>query len=123
VIPASHADEDFCYLSTTGRVTGRVHTIEIWFAADGDRLFLLAGAGDRSDWVRNVRADRHVRVRISDRVWDGSAYVVTDFAERETAAALVFAKYQPRHGGDLKNWRATSMPVAVRLDQPTLSTP
>ncbi len=26
------ADEDFCYLTTTGRISGRAHTIEIWFA-------------------------------------------------------------------------------------------
>ena len=26
------ADEDFCYLTTTGRVTGRPHEIEIWFS-------------------------------------------------------------------------------------------
>jgi hypothetical protein len=26
--------EAFCYLTTTGRRTGRAHTIEIWFALD-----------------------------------------------------------------------------------------
>jgi deazaflavin-dependent oxidoreductase (nitroreductase family) len=116
VIPASYADEDFCYLSTTGRVTGRIHTIEIWFAADGERLYLLAGAGERSDWIRNLRADPHVGVRIADRLWDGSADVVTDAAEREAAAALVFDKYQPRYGGDLTSWQASSLLVAVSLD-------
>jgi hypothetical protein len=27
--------EPFCYLTTVGRVSGRPHTIEIWFALDG----------------------------------------------------------------------------------------
>ena len=115
VLSTCFADEDFCYLSTTGRVTSRVHTIEIWFAADGDTLYLLAGGGEQSDWVRNLRADPHVGVRIRDRHWDGSARVVTDAAEREAAATLVFAKYQPRYGGDLANWRAQALPVAVAL--------
>ena len=41
-------DEDFCYLTTRGRVTGRPHEIEIWFAVDGDTVYLLSGGGDRS---------------------------------------------------------------------------
>ena len=49
------AEDDFCYLTTRGRVTGEPHEIEIWFAIHGDTLYLLAGAGDRSDWVRNLR--------------------------------------------------------------------
>jgi hypothetical protein len=47
---SASADENFCYLVTTGRVTARPHEIEIWFAADGDTLYLLAGAGTLSGW-------------------------------------------------------------------------
>lgn len=32
---ASLASEAFCYLATTGWISGRPHTIEIWFALDG----------------------------------------------------------------------------------------
>ena len=60
---SANAEDDYCYLTTTGRVTGEPHEIEIWFAADGDTLFMLAGAGDRSDWVRNLRAQPAVTVR------------------------------------------------------------
>ena len=28
------AGETYCYLTTTGRVTGKPHTIEIWFALE-----------------------------------------------------------------------------------------
>jgi hypothetical protein len=38
VDPQQFTDDDFCYLTTTGRVTGRSQTIEIWFALDGDTL-------------------------------------------------------------------------------------
>ena len=31
---AAHVDDDFCYLTTRGRVTGAPHEIEIWFALD-----------------------------------------------------------------------------------------
>ena len=43
------AGEDFCYLTTTGRVTGRPHEIEIWFALDGATLYMLSGGRGRSD--------------------------------------------------------------------------
>src|ERR1051325_2737939 len=41
------APPDSCYLTTTGRTSGNPHTIEIWFALHGDRVYLLAGGGDQ----------------------------------------------------------------------------
>jgi deazaflavin-dependent oxidoreductase (nitroreductase family) len=118
VLPGHLGDDDFCSLSTTGRTTGRVHTIEIWFAADGGTIYLLSGGGERSDWVRNLVADPHVRVRIRDHEWPGSARVVTEPAERKAAAELVFSKYQPRYAGDLTTWRERALPVAIVLSAP-----
>jgi hypothetical protein len=48
------AGEPYCYLTTTGRVSGRPHQIEIWFAIDGGTLYMLSGGGERSDWVKNL---------------------------------------------------------------------
>ena len=62
----SASDDDFCYLSTTGRVTGRTHTIEIWFAVRDSTLYFLAGGGERSDWVRNLQVNPTVTVRLRD---------------------------------------------------------
>jgi len=115
MLPPEFATESFCYLTTRGRVSGRDHTIEIWFAADGPTLFMLSGGGLRSDWVRNLQAQPCVAVRIRDHVWPGMARVVTDPTEHDAAAGLVFAKYQPDYGGDLTAWRAAAMPVAVLL--------
>src|SRR5215208_1099137 len=62
--------EDFCYLTTTGRLTGRPHEIEIWFALVPERraLYMLSGGGDRSDWVKNLRRYPDVEVRIGGSV-------------------------------------------------------
>ena len=113
---AEAGGDDFCYLTTTGRVSGRPHEIEIWFALDpasGTTLFLLAGAGDASDWVRNLRADPAVTVRVRDLTYAAHARVVTDAAEDERARALVFDKYQPRNAGELVSWRARALAVAL----------
>jgi nitroimidazol reductase NimA-like FMN-containing flavoprotein (pyridoxamine 5'-phosphate oxidase superfamily) len=52
---SSLASEDYCYLTTTGRVTGHPHEIEIWFGMDGDTIYLLSGGGEKSDWVKMAR--------------------------------------------------------------------
>jgi deazaflavin-dependent oxidoreductase (nitroreductase family) len=113
--PAQLDDEAFCYLTTRGRVTGRPHVIEIWFAHDGSTLFLLAGGGMRSDWVRNVRVTPDVTVRVGETTYAASARVVTEAAEDRRARDLVFAKYQQRYGGDLRGWREHALPVALDL--------
>ena len=113
---AAHADDDYCYLTPRGRVTGEPHEIEIWFAVDGLTLYLLAGGGTDSDWVRNLRADPAVTVRVGDTTYAASARVIdpaTD--EDERARALVYDKFAPRGHGDLVEWRARALPVALDL--------
>ena len=112
--------DDYCYLTTRGRVTGNDHEIEIWYVrevVDGrDRVFMLAGAGDASDWVRNLQTDPAVRVRIDDMTHAGHARVVTDTDEDRHARTVVFEKYQPRNAGELTTWRERALPVAIDLD-------
>jgi deazaflavin-dependent oxidoreductase (nitroreductase family) len=108
-------DDDFGYLTTRGRRTGEPHEIEIWFAADGDTIYLLAGARDRSDWVRNLQAEPAVTFRIRDISSPGTARIVAaSDPEDRHARTLVFDKYQPRNGG-LQGWRESSLPVAIDL--------
>ncbi len=109
------AADDYCYLTTRGRVTGNDHEIEIWYVQDGTSLYFLAGAGERSDWVRNLQVDPAVRVRIGDMTHDGRGRVVTDPDEDRHARTVVFEKYQPRNRGELVTWRERALPVAVDL--------
>jgi deazaflavin-dependent oxidoreductase (nitroreductase family) len=114
------ASAAFCYLTTTGRVSGRPHTIEIWFARRGETLYLLSGGGDRADWVRNLRRHPAVVVRIGRRQAEalpGRARVLDPGSpEDELARDLLVEKYQRGYGGDLSGWRRSSLPVAVDLE-------
>jgi deazaflavin-dependent oxidoreductase (nitroreductase family) len=114
------AARPFCYLTTTGRVSGRPHTIEIWFALRDRTVYLLSGGGDRSDWVRNLIGRPEVTVRVGRRdapEQPGRARVVhPGSSEDELARQLVVGKYQPGYGGDLSGWRRSALPVAVDLD-------
>jgi deazaflavin-dependent oxidoreductase (nitroreductase family) len=112
----------FCYLTTTGRVSGRPHTIEIWFALHERTLYLLSGGRDGSDWVRNLQASPEVTVRIGRRdapAVAGRARLVTPGSDEDALARrVVTGKYQPGYGGDLSSWRRSSLPVAVDLEPP-----
>ena len=109
-------DEDYCYLTTTGRVTGKPHEIEIWFGARGDTIYLLSGGGDKSDWVKNMRVQPQVRVRIEKRKFTGQARFDLDAEEESRVRRLLAGKYQGwREGRRLSEWARSALPVAIEL--------
>jgi nitroimidazol reductase NimA-like FMN-containing flavoprotein (pyridoxamine 5'-phosphate oxidase superfamily) len=110
---ADAAGEDYCYLTTAGRVTGKPHTIEIWFGLQGNTLYLLAGGRDGADWVRNGRKTPEVSVRVADVTYAGRLRVVEDGAEDALARRLLLEKYAPGYSGSLDNWGRTALPVAI----------
>jgi deazaflavin-dependent oxidoreductase (nitroreductase family) len=113
---AQLATDSFCYLTTVGRRSGRPHTVEIWFGLRNATVYMLSGGGDRSDWVRNLRARAAVDVRIGDRSFSGRARVVEDPDEESMARRLLAAKYQGwREDAPLSSWARTALPVAVDL--------
>jgi deazaflavin-dependent oxidoreductase (nitroreductase family) len=109
------ATESFCYLTTTGRKSGRPHEIEIWFGLDGAAMYMLSGNGKSSDWVANLKTNPTVTLRIADRTFEGVARLVSDKDEDSLARRLLFEKYAPTYSGDLTEWRDTALPIAVDL--------
>ncbi len=114
------AGESFCYLTTTGRVTGRPHEIEMWFSLvpETRTLYMLSGGGDRSDWVRNLRQNPEVTVRIAGEEFGGRARESHDAEEDGLARRLLVEKYETSPGS-LSNWRRSALPVAVELKPAT----
>jgi deazaflavin-dependent oxidoreductase (nitroreductase family) len=109
--------DDYCYLTTTGRRTGKPHRIEIWYADAGDTLYLLARGRDRSDWVRNLAADASCLVELAGEARRAIGRILGDGDEAERARSLVFDKYAPRYDGDLTAWRERALPVALGLEE------
>lgn len=108
-----------CRLETIGRTTGLRRDIEMWFAADGDRVYLLSGGRDHAHWVRNLRVNPAVRLRFTDRWLNGRARVLDpgDPDDRH-ARELLAGKYQgwtPER--PLSDWARTSLPVAIDLSK------
>jgi len=129
-------DEEYCYLTTTGRVTGKPHEIEIWFGLNDNVLYLLSGGMDRSDWVKNLLKDPAVSVRVAtlapgahlpraqvpgsagEHTFAGTARLVKNEKEEMMARYLLAEKYQEwETGRTLSEWARTALVVAIDMGQ------
>jgi deazaflavin-dependent oxidoreductase (nitroreductase family) len=109
---ADYKNEEYCYLTTTGRVTGNPHEIEIWFAVNDSTLYLMSGGMDKSDWVKNLLKNPAVTVRIANRTFNASACIVKDKKEEAMARIMLADKYNEREtDGSLSEWAQTALVV------------
>jgi len=89
-------EEQYLYLTTTGRKTGEPREIEIWFTQLGGRYYLIAEHREKANWVQNILHQPRVSFRISDQTFDGTGRVVDEATEGEllrSARALSERKY------------------------------
>lgn len=117
LLPPPLAGEAYCYLTTTGRVTGKPHEIEIWFGLIGNTCYLLSGGRDKSDWVKNLTKNPSVTVRIGWQTFRAAARIVKNEEEAMTARDLLADKYNERNANSsLSKWARTALPVALDLN-------
>ena len=79
---------EYLYLTTKGRRSGLRREIEIWFTERDGRFYVIAEHRERAQWVLNILADPHVRVRVGDRTFDGVARPLSDEREPELVGAV-----------------------------------
>jgi deazaflavin-dependent oxidoreductase (nitroreductase family) len=92
----SVANEQVLYLATMGRRTGMPREIEIWFVVCRERFYLFAETGEAAGWVKNIRRNLKVAVRIGERQIDATARVLDRQADRklwDQVAAIADRKY------------------------------
>ncbi|MFH5211957.1 nitroreductase family deazaflavin-dependent oxidoreductase [Antrihabitans spumae] len=72
-------------LTTTGRKTGKPRTTYIKAVRAGDKAYLVAIPGQQALWLKNIRADSSVRLRVRGGTFAGVAREPHDDSERRTA--------------------------------------
>ena len=113
------AKEEYCYLTTIGRVTGKPHEIEIWFGLNVPTLYLMSGDG-RSDWVKNLLKNPSVTVQIGNHTFSGTARLVNHEQEQTIARNMIADKYKEREAdGSLSEWAQTALVVGIDLNSST----
>ncbi len=65
-------------LETTGRTSGLPRRTPLGGRRVGDTFWLVSEFGERSQYVRNIKADPRVRVRIRGRWHTGTAHLLPD---------------------------------------------
>ncbi|MFC8241529.1 MULTISPECIES: nitroreductase/quinone reductase family protein [Streptomyces] len=65
-------------LETTGRASGLPRRTPLGGRRVGDSFWLVSEFGERSQYVRNIKADPRVRVRIKGRWHHGTAHLLPD---------------------------------------------
>ena len=83
VIGKNSSDEQYLYLTTTGRVTGKLREIEIWFVESESKLYILAEHFHEAQWVRNIQRNPRVGVRVRGSEFDAIARVLDPEGDRE----------------------------------------
>ena len=103
--------EEYCYLTTRGRVTGKPHEIEIWFVVHEGALYRMSGGMDRSDWVKNLLKEPNVTLRISGETFAAVASLLNDKTLEDMVRMKMAAKYNEMEGSELSEWAQTALVV------------
>ncbi|MCF1597982.1 nitroreductase/quinone reductase family protein [Streptomyces muensis] len=65
-------------LETTGRASGLPRRTPVGGRRVGDSFWLVSEFGERSQYVRNIKADPRVRIRLRGRWHTGTAHLLPD---------------------------------------------
>jgi len=97
-------DNDMLLLTTTGRFTGRSHTVPLLYLEDGQDLIVIASWGGRPDhpeWYKNLVASPEAVVQVLRRRFPATATTLgpaerTTWWPRIVDAYEGYAEYQSR---------------------------
>jgi deazaflavin-dependent oxidoreductase (nitroreductase family) len=82
-------------LTTTGRKTGKARRRCVRAIRRGDKVFLVAIGGEFNRWLKNIRANPNVRLRILGGTYRGIVRDVHDPDERAEARAAYCEEINP----------------------------
>ncbi len=125
----------FALLTVTGRRSGRRRQRPVRAVRRDGTLYAVAMLGERSDWLRNVRNEARVEVKVRGDQYRGLAREISDPAEREAAIELYAREVFPADYSDYvgyhwgwptrrkieeahQRWAAEGVIVAIEIDQP-----
>ncbi len=99
------------YLTTTGRKSGLPRTIEIWFAASEDKVYIMSGAGAKSNWVQNLLLSPTVTLAIEGKAFHGRARPLERRRDRQ-AWVLAQRLFQEKYDWTIE---AEVLPIEVHI--------
>ena len=97
-------EAQFLLLTTTGRKSGRRHTVPLLYIADGDSYALVGSYGGNPKapaWLLNIRSHSQVSLNVRGRRIFGAAKIATELARSRLWPEFVsvfpnYARYQAK---------------------------
>lgn len=84
----------------TGRSSGRPLSLPIWFALDGNTLYLIPVKGSDTEWYKNLRKTPSIRLQARGKTLTASARFLTDQARLDQ----VIGKFRDKYGRNVKSY-------------------
>jgi deazaflavin-dependent oxidoreductase (nitroreductase family) len=79
-------------LTHYGRKSGKPYDVTIWFAVEGDKVY-IGTANVNHQWVRNVQKIPRIRLAVGGERFEGEAHFLAERAELELGMAAIRRKY------------------------------
>jgi deazaflavin-dependent oxidoreductase (nitroreductase family) len=108
------APRAFALLETVGRRTGRPRQTPVGNGLRGETFWLVAAHGDQADYVRNLRADPRVRVKVCG-VWRTGTATVLDADDPVARGRTLPYQWDAAIG---RAMATTPLTVRIDLDSP-----
>jgi deazaflavin-dependent oxidoreductase (nitroreductase family) len=88
-------------INVTGRKSGRLISIPVWFVLDDDKLYLLPVQGSDTQWYKNMLKNPSVRIDARGAEAEFNAVPITD----ATQVSSVVEKFRAKYGiNDVKKY-------------------
>ena len=97
-------------ITVTGRTSGRSLSYPVWFALDGDKLYLIPVRGSDTEWYKNLRKTPTIRLAARGKTFTTRARLLTD----EAQLGKVLEKFRDKYGRNVKSYYP-KLDVAVEV--------
>jgi deazaflavin-dependent oxidoreductase (nitroreductase family) len=87
-------------IAVTGRTSGRSLTYPIWFALEGNTLYLIPVKGSDTEWYKNLRKTPTIRLEAHGKTLTTTAHLLTD----QTQLDKVLEKFRDKYGRNVKSY-------------------
>jgi deazaflavin-dependent oxidoreductase (nitroreductase family) len=93
-------NDNLIEITVTGRASGRPISLPIWFALDGNALYLIPVKGSDTEWYKNVRKTPTIHLSAHGKTLTTSAHFLTDQAQLDQ----VLERFRDKYGRDVKSY-------------------
>src|SRR2546430_12593707 len=81
-------------ITVTGRTSGRSLSYPIWFALEGNTLYLIPVKGSDTEWYKNLRKTPTIRLEAHGKTLTTTAHLLTDQTQLDKHLEKFRDKYE-----------------------------